>query len=231
MKLRAGPAVCLLVAAPLAQADWSANLTTASEYELTGISQSAEQAVLQAGIHHAWDSGWYAGSWASSGIDFGCCGASIELDYYAGYTRETRFGVNWDFSLNDYTYPGSQDLGYTEAALAITADGFNLRYAWSNDFLGTHRNGYYLEAAYELQLQGKWYGLLHAGRTGGPAFRRELIGFPAYEDYAFGLAYRVPHWSARLRWVEALLPTQDRIDSGVLRTSGRWVFDITWLID
>lgn len=231
MKPCGGPAFLLLAAAPLAHADWSASLTAASEYELTGISQSASRPVVQAGVLYFHDSGLYGGSWASSGIDFGCCDASVELDYYVGYFRETGSGIGWDLSLNDYTYPGSRDLGYTEAALAITAGGFSLRHAWSNDFLGTGRSGYYLEAAYEARLHEHWYGLLHAGRTGGPAFRRELIGFPAYSDYAAGLAWRTPGRTVKLRWVEALLPARDRIDSGVLRTTGRWVFEITWRID
>jgi uncharacterized protein (TIGR02001 family) len=231
MSLRSGPALFLLAAAPLVHADWSASLTAASEYELTGISQSASRPVVQAGVLYFHDSGLYAGSWASSGIDFGCCDAGMELDYYIGYFRETGFGFSWDASLNDYTYPGSRDLGYTEAALAVTAGGFSLRHAWSNDFLGTGRSGYYLEAACEVRLHKHWYGLLHAGRTGGPAFRRALIGFPAYTDYALGLAWRTPGWAVKLRRVEALLSARDRIDRDLLRTTGRWVLEITYRID
>lgn len=226
MKARSGT-VFLLLAAAAAQADWSATLTYASEYELTGISQSASRPVLQAGVNYAHPSGWYAGTWASSGIDFGCCGASLEVDYYLGYFLALDSGLAWDISLNEYTYPGSEGLGYREAALAMSLAAFEARLAWSDDFLGTRRHGYYLEAAYEPHLAGDWYLLLHAGRTGGPAFDRRLIGFPDYADYALGVAYRADCWEARLRWVEALLPSADRIGTDLLRTTGRWVFDLS----
>lgn len=218
---------CLLFTLP-AQADWSASITAASEYELTGISQSAEQAVLQTGVNYAWDSGWYVGSWSSSGIDFGCCDARLEVDYYAGYYTDGPASTRWDVSLNKYTYPGGDAIGYTENAMAFGWRALDVRFAWSGDFLNTGRRGHYLEAQYTHAMSAHWSLLVHAGKTGGPAFQRALIGFPAYHDYALGVVYSKAGFTTRLRRVEAVLPAADQRNNGVLRTTGRWVLDITY---
>lgn len=224
----------LLLITGSAQADLSASITAASEYQLTGVSQSAGEPVLQAGLHYQWENGVYVGTWAGSGIDFGCCDATIEVDYYVGYSRQTDVGWWWDISLNNYTYPGtypgSTNLDYTETALQAGIGNWSARFGWSRNFLATDKHGFSTELKYTYPLGKRWSVVAHVGRTGGAALSRTTVGVSDFTDYAIGLVYQQAPFSAELHWVDTSLNIVNTANPDLLRSTGRWVFSITWAL-
>jgi uncharacterized protein (TIGR02001 family) len=84
-----------------------------SDYVFRGVSQSAEDPVVFAGIDASYGI-FYAGVWAA-GLDFGSNGdgtniADIEIDFYAGL-KPTLGPVTFDIGVIYYAYPGANDDG------------------------------------------------------------------------------------------------------------------------
>jgi uncharacterized protein (TIGR02001 family) len=211
-----------VLAAP-AGAGTSITVTGASEYQLTGVSISAERPVLQASLDWWSDAGWYAGTWASSGIDFGgCCREDWEFDLYGGWTHTLDAAWTLDLGLSDYEYPGARGLGYTEFGVELRhRSGSSLRLNWSEDFLNTGVDGFYLEGRLERGWGAGPSLYAHLGRTGGPAFSVARGLFPPYTDHALGLTQTWSGWKFDLAWLGTTLDGPQRIERGVLANQGR----------
>lgn len=123
-----------------AQSTLSYNVALTSDYVYRGFSQNNEGATLSAGADLTFDSGFYAGVWASD-VDFGD-GTSAEIDTYGGYRTELAgFGV--DVGVIGYGYfdePSGADWSYMEVkAAASRAFGpltAGLAVYYSPDFTG-----------------------------------------------------------------------------------------------
>ncbi len=77
-----------------------------SDYRFRGVSQTAEDPAVQAGITVTHDSGFYVGTWASTiDADLTATGADVEIDLFAGYSREVTPGLTLDIGLLYYLYP------------------------------------------------------------------------------------------------------------------------------
>ena len=78
----------LAVALPFAllsttvSANWSTTITAASDYTFNGVTQTDNDPAIQASLDYAFDSGVYAGAWASN-VDFGG-DTNLEWDFYVG---------------------------------------------------------------------------------------------------------------------------------------------------
>lgn len=72
-----------------------------SDYRFRGFSQTSEDPAVQGSININHESGFYVGTWASS-ISFN---GNVEIDLYAGYTRELTPGLTLDVGLLYYLYP------------------------------------------------------------------------------------------------------------------------------
>jgi uncharacterized protein (TIGR02001 family) len=85
------------------------NLSATSDYVFRGISQSGRDPALQGGLDYAFgESGFYAGTWASS-IDFNDRnGPDIEVDLYTGWNHDISADWNGDISVIRYTYHGAR---------------------------------------------------------------------------------------------------------------------------
>lgn len=84
------------------------NVALTTDYAFRGISQSDEGPAVSGGFEAALgDSGFYAGTWASS-INFGSGGSNMELDVYGGY-KFPLGQVTMDVGVLGYFYPGAQD--------------------------------------------------------------------------------------------------------------------------
>ncbi|CAN5200025.1 TorF family putative porin [soil metagenome] len=117
----AAAALALLATAGAASAQTvSYNVALTSDYVYRGFSQNNEGATLSAGADLTWDSGFYAGVWASD-VDFGD-GTAAELDTYGGYRTELAgFGV--DVGVIGYGYfdePSGADWSYFEVKGAVS---------------------------------------------------------------------------------------------------------------
>lgn len=108
------------------KSDWSVsyNFAATSEYVFRGVSQSAEDPTVQAGVDVAYKM-FYVGLWAS-GVEFGpAIDAIAEIDYYAG-VKPVLGPVTLDFGVIYYTYPKAQDPGaeldYVEIKLGASGE-------------------------------------------------------------------------------------------------------------
>lgn len=140
----------------------SANIGATSNYLWRGITQSGDDSAISGGIDYAAESGFYAGTWASS-----LGGGAAEVDLYAGYGFESN-GISYDFGYIFYGYDQSQgsngdsDFGEIYASVGIDAFSFGvsvLAHAeWDEDFA----DDIYYTADYALDVEGLEVGF-HAG--------------------------------------------------------------------
>ena len=110
---RASFITSLILAAGLAQAEWSANAGFASEYYYRGILQ--ESSSPSGGLDFE-SGGFYAGTWAAD------VGDGLEVDGYFGYTTDVG-SVSLGVGFTGYYYTGDFDDTYQEINLGA---GFGL---------------------------------------------------------------------------------------------------------
>ncbi len=134
-------------------AQWSGDITLASDYLFNGVSQTQEKAALQAGVTWSAESGFYAGGWASN-VDYDDL-ASFEFDAYLGYGLVIDEGNSLDFGISQYSYFGSSNsstANYAEAYLKyhLLQSSFSFWYAW--DYFGTGASHYIIMASHNFIL-------------------------------------------------------------------------------
>ena len=94
----------------------SGNVALVTEYRFRGVDLSGGEIAIQGGVDLAHDSGFYAGTWASS-LDEDTVGyGSTEVDVYAGFGGNLAEGVSFDIGGIVYMYPdaGAGDFDYYE---------------------------------------------------------------------------------------------------------------------
>ncbi len=83
----------------------SANVALSTDYVFRYVSQTMEEPAISGGVDLACaDTGFYLGTWASN-VDFGD-DATIEVDFYGGWTAEFANGLGPNVGLIDYEYFG-----------------------------------------------------------------------------------------------------------------------------
>jgi hypothetical protein len=91
----------------------SANIGIMSDYVWRGMTQNNEDYSLMGGLDYEMDNGLYVGTWAAevaNGAD------DIEVDIYAGFSKELSNGFGYDIGVISYIYPGA-DADFTEVYL------------------------------------------------------------------------------------------------------------------
>ena len=94
----------------------SGNVALVTEYRFRGVDLSGGEIAIQGGVDLAHESGFYAGTWASS-LDEDTVGyGSTEVDVYAGFGGDLAEGVSFDIGGIVYMYPdaGAGDFDYYE---------------------------------------------------------------------------------------------------------------------
>ncbi|WP_028311880.1 TorF family putative porin [Derxia gummosa] len=147
--------------------EWSfaGNAGLVSDYRFRGFTQTNYKPAFQGGFDLAHASGFYIGNWNSNVEESLYSGASLEMDFYAGY-KGTFQDVGYDVGYYYYAYPGTGANGATHykngeiyvgtsygpisaKAWYATTNYFSLK----NDSTGKDSKGsYYLElnGAYEV---------------------------------------------------------------------------------
>lgn len=130
--------------------DVSFNAAVTSDYVFRGYSQTDEEAAIQLGVDVTFESGFYAGAWASN-VDFGD-DTDAEIDIYGGYRTEAG-GFGLDFGVVGYLYvndPSGSDYSYVElkaaASRAVGPVTFGGALYYSPDFFGLDGEATYVEA-------------------------------------------------------------------------------------
>jgi uncharacterized protein (TIGR02001 family) len=146
----------------------SASVTLATEYLYRGVSRTNGDPAIQGSFDYAHSSGFYAGVWASS-LEWNSGtnnAASLELDYYAGYTFDY-YGLSYDIGYMYYMYTGQDvessfsapEYDYSEVYVSATKT-FNMDYsptaslgvAWSPDYSVGYDDSVYVNGSLSVTL-------------------------------------------------------------------------------
>lgn len=185
----AAAVVALFAAAGSANAqDVSWNIGVTSDYVYRGASQTNEEFAIQGGVDLTFESGFYAGAWASD-VDFGD-DTSAEVDVYGGYRTEAG-GFALDFGLIGYLYvdePTEADYSFVEfKAAASRAFGpvtLGAAVYFSPDFFGVDEEATYVEANGSFAPADKW-------TVSGAVGHQSLNISDDYTTWNAGVAYAV----------------------------------------
>jgi uncharacterized protein (TIGR02001 family) len=231
--LRILAALGLLAAAGAANAEVSATVTAASDYDFRGNTQTAKDPALQASLDFATEGGWYVGAWASN-VDFGD-DTNYEVDLYTGFSGESEGGLGYDVGIVYYAYPDTSDYNYFEIYGGVTIDWFEAKLWYSDAFGGDAAealaletvgddavSAWYLEGNATFPLPANFSLLLHAGYSTGDywdnAFGDDQL------DWSAGVGYTAGNFELALKYVYTdgdVVVTDD-----VFNNEGRVIFSI-----
>ncbi|MGI9246334.1 MAG: TorF family putative porin, partial [Steroidobacteraceae bacterium] len=179
-------AAALTVAAVKAQAEVSATITVASDYDFRGITQTARDPALQGSVDFAHESGFHAGIWAGN-VDFGD-DANVEVDYYAGFGGGDT--LTWDVGGVYYSYPDADDLPNYDFGEFYGQLGYRWltgKLSWSPSYSSTGESAFYYEANAAYSLPAGFGLTAHFGRSDGDYWDRYFGD--GYTDWSIGLTY------------------------------------------
>lgn len=199
----------------------SGGATLVSDYRFRGISLSDEDVALQGTLNLNHDSGFYAGAWASSLDDTPLYG-EVELDLYAGWTKEVASGTSVDVGLLYYVYPdGTGDSDYFEPYAKVShtigpvKGTVGLAYAWDQSAIGNDDN-IYVFADLAAGIPGTPVTLkAHAGHSDG-----SLSPTGNYWDWSVGAEAAVGPVTVGVAYVDTDLGDFRNVDAGLVASVG-----------
>ncbi|NHN79781.1 hypothetical protein HA520_21310 [Azotobacter chroococcum] len=179
---------------PLGEFGVSANVTLASEYIFRGISQTKGDPALQGGLDIVHESGLYVGAWVSN-TDYETSDATMERDYYVGYSNKLTDELTYDVGWLKYDYVkdhlDNADLNYSEFYGSLSAYGFKVGINYSDD-VNSDNNVVYSYIGYKRDLP---YGIGLSMRVGKYDFKDDTFfkdgaskGEDAYYDWYVGVS-------------------------------------------
>lgn len=185
----AAAAVAALIATASASTasaqDVSFNVGVTSDYVFRGLSQTDESPALQAGVDVTFESGFYAGAWASN-VDF-FDDTDAEVDVYGGYRTEVS-GFALDFGLVGYFYinePSGADYNFVEfkaaASRAVGPVTLGAVVYYTPDYSGGIDDATYVEANAAWAFADKFTATAAVGN-------QDFDGFD-YTTWNAGVAY------------------------------------------
>lgn len=160
-----------------------------SDYRFRGVSQTSEEAAVQAGVTVSHESGLYAGFWGSN-VDFY---GSSEVDAIVGYSTKLG-GVTVDGGVTYYIYPGGPTFAtdYFEPYLSLSGDvgPANLKvgaaYAFEGQNALANNSIFYLYTDAKVAVPSTPLTLKgHLGYSKSDNFGL-LVGDDEYIDYSVG---------------------------------------------
>lgn len=174
-------------------AELSGNVGVVSEYLFRGLTQGSGAAV-QGGLDYAAESGFYAGTWAST-IGFGGSPSGTEVDFYAGFGGEAG-AVGYDVGVIYYWYSEEDESDMPDpsyntvelyASMSVGIVSFGGYYA-PDTYFGVDDDAYGLNLGLSAPVSDKLsfdFGVQYNGGAGNEAFTPDG---DAYIDYSIGLS-------------------------------------------
>ncbi|GGI95222.1 TIGR02001 family outer membrane protein [Shewanella hanedai] len=224
-----GLALATALISPIASAEVSGEVSVTNDYRFRGVSQTAGDVALQAGIDWSHDNGFFAGAWASN-VDFDepdYNGPNIELDLYLGYYGELNDDLSYDITLYRYNYPGDSDLDYLEVSAGIDVKGFRFAYWYTNDYGGSDLDLHYTEANYSYEFYENWSLDLHYGYNFGDGID-DGEGFDSYSDYSIGVSTEVSGIGLSLAWLDTDISDANQVKDDLYNTEGTVLGSISY---
>ncbi len=178
-----------------AEVELSGNVAITTDYHWRGVSQSNQDLAVQGGFDLATDSGFYAGTWASS-VDFlDSTDTNLEVDFYAGFGGEFGEGVGYDVGAIYYAYPDSDD---------GDLDFYEIYAGLSKSFGGADVSGMLSydpdnETLYANADVGVGFSDFFSASVGVGQY---LDGFDEYMNYNIGGTFSAEGFDFDLRWYD-----------------------------
>ncbi|GAA6131510.1 TorF family putative porin [Halopseudomonas sabulinigri] len=171
----------------IGEIDASMTVTLATDYIWRGQSQTDGAGAIQGSLDFAHESGLYIGAWASNvdADDFG--GASVEIDYYAGYGGAITDDISYDLSWATYTYPKNSSIDVEEALASLSLYGFTLGAKYAYD----PSSALYTYVDYGFDLPWDMGLGLHYGLTDTKDPLNGVDGDEEYGDWAVSIGKTV----------------------------------------
>jgi len=171
----------------------SASVALTTDYVWRGVSQTNNEPAIQGSFDIAHESGLYVGVWASS-FEFGN-NSSMELDAYAGFSRETDFGgllpfgLTYDIGYLRYEYTSAAPTNFSElyfGAAISPVENFNFSTYWYYGLKAEHKlPGEYTDIAADYTLPEELGSITVLGHAG---YYNQKGGLDNYWDWKAGVA-------------------------------------------
>ncbi len=219
-----GLALATALISPIASAEVSGEVSVTNDYRFRGVSQTAGDVAVQAGIDYSHDNGFFAGAWASN-VDDESYDANVEIDLYAGYWGA--FGADeefeYDVTLTYYTYPGQDEsTRYLEATAGIYFADFHLAQWYTNNYGNNDLTLHYTELNYSYEIVENWSIDAHVGYSYGEGVNDAELGDwgENYLDYSIGISTEMSGIGLSLAWLDTNLSNDNIIKDGPWQTDG-----------
>jgi uncharacterized protein (TIGR02001 family) len=194
----------LLLAAGVAQAGVTGTVTAVSDYDFRGVTLSGKDPALQGSVDYSNDTGFYAGIWASSSLDFGPgTDASWETDGYFGFTGGQEGGVGWSAGLVYYYYwPSGDNVDYPEIYVGGSYAGFGAKLWYTNNYgnVDGSPDAWYLEGNFDHDLQANFSVHAHVGYNFG-TYWKDVNGDETI-DWSVGVGYQLGNFTMLLKYID-----------------------------
>jgi uncharacterized protein (TIGR02001 family) len=216
----------------------TATVALVSDYEFRGVSLSEGNPALQAGLDHAFDSGFALGAWTSN-LDYGAgYDGNFELDFYATWSRAVTESLAWGAGLTAYTYPDSEGRAasatqpelleiedYVEGYVDVTFGGLRAAQWYTHDYSGLGLGAQYSEIDFTRGIGGAIEWTAHVGYSWGEYWNDASQGGGELLDYALVARWTCGHFTfaGKLTGTDA---GDRRISGGAFRNDSRLVFSV-----
>ncbi len=122
-----------------------------SDYLFRGVSQTSNNAAVQAGMTLTHESGAYVSAWGSS---IASAAGGSEMDLLLGYSGKAG-EVGYDVGIMHYGYPGADGaVGYDEVYASVSTMGLKVGLNYSPDYYNQSDKFMYLYAGYSTEVEG-----------------------------------------------------------------------------
>jgi uncharacterized protein (TIGR02001 family) len=185
--------------APPPAFDVSASAGVVSDYRFRGVSLSNRDPAAQAGVAVRHQSGFFAGTWASSIADQGA--GNVEVDLYGGFGGVTG-QIEYNVTALAYVYPGGGGQDYYElsgsADLVLGPASVGLTAAWVPSQSNYGGDNVYVGAKAKLPFVGPRTNLFgHVGYEDGSTYQGR-----GKWDWELGASYVAGPVTASLSYVD-----------------------------
>jgi uncharacterized protein (TIGR02001 family) len=179
----------------------SGSATFTTDYMFRSISNTSQNPAVQPEFDLTYGM-FFAGIWGSNTA----FGEGIEIDYYAGIAP-TFWGINWNVTALEYTYPGNDGINYFELKTGAAKTWGNVTLSinnyWSPDNFGLGTQSDAVEGGAAYAFTNKLFGFFSPSISGtlGVQTYESLVPDYVYWNAGVTLGF-LDHWSADIRYYD-----------------------------
>jgi len=200
----------------------SASVALTTDYIWRGVSQTNNDPAIQGSFDIGHESGLYVGVWASS-FDGAAQKSSMELDLYAGFSRDTDFGgmlpfaFTYDLGILHYEYTSEANLNFTELYFggAISpAENLNMSTYYYYGLKIENANstpGEYTDMAVDYTLPESLGSITLLGHAG---YYNQKAGTDDYWDWKAGIARDFGMFNVEVAYTETDQASDSNLQDG-----------------